>query len=87
MICSGEEEIMVIKKIIKKAQAYIKKRPSAILIISFISLFIISSFLLVILEQKKVAEYIANAAYFLLIIGVGMEVYQSIKHGKRDEKR
>ena len=64
MICSGEEEIMVIKKIIKKAQAYIKKRPSAILIISFISLFIISSFLLVILEQKKVAEYIANAAYF-----------------------
>jgi hypothetical protein len=68
-----------------KSRTYIKKRPSAILIISFILLFIISSFLL--LEQKKIAEYIANAAYFLLIIGVGMEVYQSIKHGKRDEKR
>lgn len=68
-----------------KAQTYIKKRPSAILIISFILLFIISEFLLV--EQKKIAEYIANAAYCLLIIVVGIEVYQSIKHGKRKEKR
>lgn len=84
MICSGEEEIMLIKKIIKKAQTYIKKRPSAILIISFILLFIISAFLLV--EQKKIAEYIANAAYCLLIIGVGIEVYQMIKYGERDGK-
>lgn len=68
-----------------KAQTYIKKRPSAILIISFISLLIICSFLL--LEHRRVAEYIANAAFFLLIVGVGIEVYQSIKHGKKDEKR
>ena len=68
-----------------KAQAYIKERPSAPFIIAFMALLIICAFLLI-FEHENTAERAANIAYFLLVIGVGMEIYQLIKYGERDEK-
>lgn len=66
-----------------KAQAYIKERPSAPFIIAFMVLLIICAFLLI-FKAEKAAEQLANIAYFSLVVGVGIELYQMIKYGKHD---
>ncbi|MBI5050235.1 MAG: hypothetical protein HZC11_05005 [Nitrospirae bacterium] len=53
--------------------------------ISFMMLFAICAFLLMV-GAHKIAEQLANVAYFLLIIAVGIETYKLIKYGERDEK-
>lgn len=66
--------------------AYFKEKPSAPFIIGFMFLLIICTILLM-LNLERTAEYLANIAYFSLVIGVGIEVYQFVKHGKRDDKK
>lgn len=66
-----------------KIRSYIKEKPSAPFIITFMVLLIICA-LLLILKAEKAAEHIANVAYFLLVIGVGIEVYRMIKYDKYD---
>lgn len=68
-----------------KVQVYIKEKPAAPLIIGFMALLMICA-LLLILKQEKAAEELANIAYFLLVMGVGIEVYRMIKYGEKDEK-
>lgn len=65
---------------------YFKEKPSAPFIIGFMLLLIICAILLM-LKLEKVAKDLANIAYFLLVIGVVIEVYQFIKHGERDDKK
>jgi hypothetical protein len=38
--------------------------------------------LLVLVNAEKIAEHVANVAYFLLVIGVGIEVYRLIRQGE-----
>ena len=66
-----------------KVSAYIKQKPSATFIITFMVLLIICAFLLF-LKAEKEAEQLANIAYFSLVIGVGIEVYRMIKYGESD---
>lgn len=67
------------------AHAYAKERPSARFIIAFMLLLLICVFFLI-FKAEKAAEQLANVAYFLLVIGVGIEAYQLIKSGKMDKK-
>lgn len=69
-----------------KVQAYIKERPSHPFILGFMSLLIICAFLLI-FKHEKSAERAANIAYFALVIGVGIEVYQLIRHKNADEEK
>lgn len=66
-------------------KSYIKKKPSALFIIAFMALLIICAFLLV-FKAEKAAEELANIAFFSLVIGVGIEVYQLIKYGEKGGK-
>jgi hypothetical protein len=66
-----------------RAQAYIKEKPSAPFIIAFMALLVICAFLLI-FKSEKAAEHVANIAYFSLVIGVGIEIYHTIKHGEHD---
>ncbi len=66
-----------------RAQAYIKEKPSAPFIIAFMALLVICAFLLI-FKSEKMAEQVANIAYFSLVIGVGIEIYHMIKHGEHD---
>lgn len=69
-----------------KVRGYLEKKPlSHKFIIGFMALLIICA-LLLIFKQEKVAEQVANVAYFLLVIGVGIEVCQLVKYGERNEK-
>ncbi|MDL1969857.1 MAG: hypothetical protein LWW94_02570 [Candidatus Desulfofervidaceae bacterium] len=54
-------------------------------IIGFMVLLILCAFLLV-FKQEKAAEQLAVVAYFLLVIGVGIEFYRLIKHKDESEK-
>jgi hypothetical protein len=36
----------------------------------------------VLVNAEKIAEHVANVAYFLLVIGVGIEVYRLIRQGE-----
>lgn len=89
---NGAEEILPpiiyksLTKYMPKVRAYIKETPSAPFIIGFMILLVICAIFLI-FKQEGAAEELANIAYFSLVIGVGIEVYQSIKHGERDEKR
>lgn len=67
-----------------KAQTYVKEKPSAPFIIGFMALLIMCAFLLI-FKHGKSAENLANIAYFLLVIGVGIEIYHLIKHGEKGE--
>lgn len=62
-----------------RTQSYIKDKPSVPFIIAFMFLLIVCAFLLI-FKAEKVAEKVANIAYFSLVVGVGIEVYQMIKH-------
>lgn len=66
--------------------AYFKEKPSALFIIGFMFLLIICTILLM-LKLERTAKELANIAYFLLVIGVGIEVYRFIKYGERDDKK
>jgi hypothetical protein len=69
-----------------RAQAYIKEKPSALFIIAFMTLLIICAFFLI-FKAEKAAEQLANIAYFSLVIGVGIELYQMIKHKNTNEEK
>lgn len=70
---------------INNVMEYLKEKPSAPFIIGFMSLLIICAFLSV-LQYGGIAKDLANIAYFLLVIGVGIEAYQLIKGKKMDKK-
>lgn len=65
---------------------FIKEKPSAPFIAGFAGLLILCSFLLA-FKEKKIAEAISNFAYLLLIAGVGIEVYGSVKSGGGDGEK
>lgn len=64
-----------------RIRAYLKQKPSALFIIGFMFLLIICAILLI-LKLERIAEELANIAYFSLVIGVGIEVYKMIKYGE-----
>ena len=68
-----------------KSQSCNKKMSSAPFIIAFMCLLAICAILLI-LGAEKTAEQLANVAYFLLVLGVGIEMYQLVKGEERDEK-
>lgn len=74
-----------ITRYLPKTQTYVKEKPSALFIVGFIALLIICAFLLI-FQHEKSAERVANIAYFLLVIGVGIEIYRVIKHGGKGEE-
>jgi hypothetical protein len=47
---------------------------------------IICEFLLI-FKAEKAAEQLANVAYFSLVVGVGIELYQMIKHKNVNEDK
>jgi hypothetical protein len=69
---------------IPKLKAYFQAKPSAPFILSFMGLLMVCAFLLI-FKLEKAAEHVANVAYFALVIGVGIEVYQLIKTGGQEE--
>ena len=40
-----------------------------------------------VVKLEPIAEQIANVAYFLLVVGIGIEFYQLIKEKKRQRRR
>jgi hypothetical protein len=69
-----------------RVHSYIKEKPSAPFIIAFMFLLIICAFLLI-FKAEKAAEQLANIAYFSLVVGVGIELYQMIKHKNINEEK
>lgn len=65
---------------------YVRKKPVALFVAGFMALLMICAFLLI-FKEKKIAEQIADIAYVLLIIGIGIEIYQLIKYGNTDEQK
>ncbi len=63
---------------------YFQEKPSAPYIMLFMILLLSCAFLLII-KLEPVAEQVANIAYFLLVVGVGIEFYQLMKE-KKSEK-
>lgn len=63
--------------------SYFEEKPSAPYIMLFMIILLICAFLLII-KLESVAEQMANIAYFLLVVGVGIEFYQLIKEKKRE---
>ncbi len=63
---------------------YFREKPSAPYIMLFMILLLSCAFLLMI-KLEPVAEQVANIAYFLLVIGVGIEFYQLMRE-KKDKK-
>ncbi|MBW1738328.1 MAG: hypothetical protein JRJ69_12450 [Deltaproteobacteria bacterium] len=48
---------------------------------------IISCAFLLVFKAQNAAEEVANVAYFFLVIGVGIEVYRTIRYrGREDDK-
>ncbi len=60
---------------------YFQEKPSAPYIMLFMILLLSCAFLLMV-KLEPIAEQIANIAYFLLVVGVGIEFYQLIKEGR-----
>jgi hypothetical protein len=69
-----------------RIRSYIKEKPSAPFIIAFMFLLIVCAFLLI-FKAEKVAEQLANIAYFSLVVGVGIELYQIVKHKNVNEDK
>ena len=63
---------------------YFQEKPSAPYIMLFMIMLLFCAFLLII-KLEPVAEQVANIAYFLLVVGVGIEFYQLMKE-KESEK-
>ena len=66
-----------------KRWKYFEEKLSAPYIIGFMILLTLCAFLLI-LRLEPVAEVIANIAYFLLVVGVGIEFYQLITANKKE---
>lgn len=64
---------------------YFKEKPANPFIIIFMGLLVLWTFLLI-LKLEKTAEELANIAYFALLIGIGIEIYQQVRYGSEDEK-
>jgi len=64
---------------------YIKKRPSSSLIGGF-TLLLAFSALLLLFKEERLAEALAEVSYFMLLIGLGMEIYGLLKHGKEESE-
>ena len=77
--------LQVLQENMPLLREYCKKRPSVPYIVSFLALFMLCSCLLI-LNARKEAEFVANVAYFLFIVGVGIEIYYLIKCGKRGNR-
>lgn len=73
--------VMVIRKVrpsLEERWSYFQDNPSGAYILSFIVLIMFGAFLLI-FEIVPVAEQIANVAYFLLAIGVGIEFVRILR--------
>src|SRR3990172_5263875 len=73
--------VVVIRKVrpgLAERWPYFQEKPSAPYIISFIALLMSCAFLLI-LKLEPVAEQVANVAYLLLVIGVGIEFVQMVR--------
>jgi hypothetical protein len=62
----------------QRVTLYTQSKPSAPFILSFVALLVVSS-LLIIIKFERAAELVADVAYFLLVFGIGIEVYQYLK--------
>ncbi len=67
-----------------RIKGYFKEKPSAPFIIAFMVMLIFCALLLII-KQEGMAEDLANIAYFSLVTGVGIEVYQLLRYGEKDK--
>ena len=67
-----------------KSWPYFREKPSAPYIMLFMILLLSCAFLLIV-KLEPIAEQVANVAYFLLVVGVGIEFYQLMKE-KKSEK-
>jgi len=65
---------------------YLNEKPTSHLAIGFVVLLIICGILLI-LKQGRIVERLEDVAYFLLLIGVGIELYQFMKQGNIDGKK
>ena len=62
-----------------RIKAYVKGRPSSPFIIAFMVVLIICALCLVSKREQR-AEELGSIGYFLLVIGVGIELYQMIRY-------
>ena len=62
-----------------KSDGHPKSTASAPFILVFMAAMIIAAILLI-LDAEKAAEHLANVAYFSVVIGVGIEIYELIKN-------
>ena len=67
-----------------KLMTFFRKDLARVFILGFMILLISCAFLLI-FEAEETAEQVANVAYFLLVIGVGMEFVSMVRH-KNDQK-
>jgi len=75
--------VMLVRKFIRpwliRRWKYFQDKLCAPYIIGFMVLLILCAFLLI-FKLEPVAEEMANIAYFLLVVGVGVEFYQMVKN-------
>jgi hypothetical protein len=68
---------------LRRSNAYFRNKPSAIFVIAFMILLICCAFLLA-FDQTLVAEKLANAAFFSLVLGVFIEFVQIVRSRGKD---
>lgn len=62
---------------------YFKEKPGAPFIITFMILLMSCAFLLI-FKKEKIAEAVANWAYLFLVVGVIIELVQTIRYSRKD---
>jgi len=82
MLCEREKNKMLKFKPFYELMNFFRKDLARVFILGFMILLISCAFLLI-FKAEKTAEEVANVAYFLLVIGVGMK-FVSIVRRKDD---
>lgn len=73
----------IVYRLTRDIPAPFKQKPSAFFVKGFITVAVICAFLSL-FKQIKVVRELANIAYFLVVIGAGIEMYKFIRHRERN---
>ena len=69
---------IIMEKILRLDTSFFKEKPAIHFIVGFILLFFFQS-MLIILKHKWLARQCSKLSYLLLVIAIGIELYQQIK--------
>lgn len=84
ILCEREKHKMLKFKLFYELMNFFRKDLARVFILGFMILLISCAFLLI-FKAEKTAEQVANVAYFLLVIGVGMKFVSMIRRKNKNE--